>query len=380
MRRLSPKSFFWLLLLGVAAAVLLQGLALEVFLRRVVVVDRYSQQLDVILTASPDHVRILAAGDSQPANDLDLERDDFLNVAYPSERMGETFIKLSYLFARGLRPEVVILPASHHVFSVARAGPPNDLYDPFLLEASAARLKETLAPFRQLDGIEKVFARLAGRRLPDLAADLPRERAKGSFWKEPSLLQLDPKYRGIAHRLLGLYLLGQLEVDVAVTPRGALLHPPRRDPRERVAYHGKRQVDPSTLGKEQQLLSPPYKYTEVLPYLAALYEKTIELCLDQGATVVLVRFPTMRAQLEHVSPEFATAVEAVLDGVLARYPDRQRLRYWNYLDLYADPADETLYHNREHLNEAGARLFSAVITRRLVEERLVTGTQADREQ
>lgn len=60
-----------------------------------------------------------------------------------------------------------------------------------------------------------------------------------------------------------------------------------------------------------------------------------------------------------------------LEGILSRHPDRRRLRFWNLLDLYSDPADEVLYHNRERLNAAGARLFSAYVARRLVEERLV---------
>ena len=87
------------------------------------------------------------------------------------------------------------------------------------------------------------------------------------------------------------------------------------------------------------------------------------MCRAHGARVVLIRYPCSYAELEHCTPEYLERVDAIFDR-LAKKHGAER---WDCLDFFADAEDEVLYHNRTHLNQAGAKLFGKHVEQRLLE-------------
>jgi len=99
--------------------------------------------------------------------------------------------------------------------------------------------------------------------------------------------------------------------------------------------------------------------------VAHYFRKILELCAARGKTLVLVKFPVSEPYYRLATRRVAAAkIYRRADEMIRPYPN---VRVFDYQKLFFD-RDRLLFDDPDHLNEAGARILSLDIKRRLFDQ------------
>jgi hypothetical protein len=102
------------------------------------------------------------------------------------------------------------------------------------------------------------------------------------------------------------------------------------------------------------------------PVLAHYLKKIAELCYREKIGLILIRLPMLKeyvAHVEHIVP--LEEVYSLFDEISRAYSG---LEIWNYRDIFHQSPE--CFHNPDHLNIDGARIFSKILAERLAELKL----------
>jgi len=259
--------------------------------------DTFRNHLGLLQSATQNDA---AFGDSHVARGFNAA-GGFVNLAYPSENIEYMFSKMRAHFD-SVTPGRVIVQADPHLFA-------------------AYRLNAPFRPYGKTAQTAPILYAATARHRPQLVA----------YWAAFR--------RGF----------GTLESTVHQTKEGALLSqgdlsasPPRRrqvDARVRIQNH--------TLGQPQAVDDAQKRYSEMIAFLSS-----------KGAQICLVSFPVSpdylaalaRAERSPATPGHVTAIR-FFDETAAQSDAR-------YVDARAHIQEIALFRDVDHLNVAGAAVFS----------------------
>lgn len=248
-------------------------------------------------------VRNVALGDSHVARGF-APRNDFINLAFPSEAIPQTAWKARQYFSRRT-PEKIILQADAHLF----------------------------APYR-------LTARLGN--YPSLFADGVH-----------GLLITQPRYRA---RMVGYWSAflrngGTLKSKVERTSQGALLSPGNLSavPERRRLYDARARVRTHRLRPHSRLSATTAEYIALVDFLA-----------ERGAELCFVSFP--------LSPDYRAALAEAPDAARAMRTERMEFFRAQaervgarYLDNQAIIFDRAAFRDVDHLNGTAAPHYAETL-------------------
>jgi len=253
------KLFFKFIILFSSSIILLNIGVLEWFVRYKLIPLDYWQVINAQLTpARLSKIKKIAVGDSHPSYDLDIRAQDFFNMSYPSENTHKIYLKLRHYMKRGLRPEILLLQADYHLFSIYRAKM-TDYY--------------RYADFFETQDSEEMSAL-------NLQVTLRKENFIADY-----LIQFQNTYSANIHKTFWKYITDgfHLENRFELTGNGTIL-----------TDEGWKSLSPKqALQSTQKRLKKqlPDENKQIYDYLLHYYEKTIRLGLQHQCQVILIKYP-----------------------------------------------------------------------------------------
>lgn len=299
---------------------------LEWFVRyRLIPLDHWWMIQTRLTPSRLDRIQKIAVGDSHPSYDLDIRTPDFFNMAYPSENTHKMYLKLRHYIKHGLRPEMILLQADYHLFSIYRAKMTDYYRYADFFEAS---------DFEEMQNL-------------NMQVSLRKENFIANH-----LLQFQNTYAANIHGVFWKYITDgfRLENRFDLTINGTILTDERwRDlsPKQALQSAQKR--------LKKQL---PDENSQIHEYLVYFYEKIIRLGLRYNCQVILIRYPLTVEYRNLLNLELKNEIDRIYHRIRFKY----QLEFWDCSDRVTDRSH---FSNPDHLNRRGARYFGELINTQL---------------
>ncbi len=320
------KAFFKFTILFSFSIIIVNIGVLEWFVRFKLMPLDYWQVINTQLTpARLSKIKKIAVGDSHPSYDLDIRTEDFYNMAYPSENTHKIYLKLRYYIKQGLRPEIILLQADYHLFSIYRA-----------------RMTEyyRYADFFEAQDSDEMSAL-------NLQVSLRKENIVANY-----LIQFQNAYAANIHNTFWKYITSgfHLENRFELTGNGTILTD------EGWARLSPVQARQSTKKRLKKQL--PEENIQIYDYLVYYYEKIIRLGLQNHCRVILISYPLSAEYLNQLDTQLKLDMDRFYEQIALKYD----LEFWDYSD---NIEDKSYFSNPDHLSYSGAKYFGSVIYTKL---------------
>ncbi len=299
---------------------------IEWFVRyRLIPLDHWWVIQNQLTPSRLNRIQKIAVGDSHPSYDLDIRAPDFFNLAYPSENTHKMYLKLRHYIKQGLRPEIILVQADYHLFSIYRAKMADYYRYADFFEAS---------DFEEMQNL-------------NMQVSLRKENFIASH-----LLQFQNTYAANVHGVFWKYITDgfRLENRFDLTTNGTIL-----------TDEGWRDLTPKqALQSAQKRLKKqlPEGNSQIHEYLVYFYEKMIRLGLKHNCQVILIRYPLTLEYRNLLNPELKRTIDRLYNRIRLKY----QLEFWDYSDVVRDTSH---FSNPDHLNRAGAKYFGELINTKL---------------
>ncbi len=298
--------------------------------------------LDVIMASSllnrcdrqfeehPERIDVLVMGDSHAQASVDPRVfDSAFNFASSGESYTQTYYKLAAVLEDPDRQiRCIVLPADLHSFSSMRR-------DRIENPAYWVQHMDFLKVGRERGRLPRYVVRYGRARFVPYLGE-----ADNVIWWLDRYVFDDAKTD--VHPLIDGFLpkSGQFGVMTATERAG------NADGRARWHFAGKDPLD-----------------ADFIAYL----DKSLALCREHEVGVVLVTYPVTRAYAEAAAPLVSRdSVHTTIQDLAERYPEAH---VFDFLEAFSDQGH--LFSDSDHLNEQGARVFSAMLEDRLADAGLL---------
>jgi hypothetical protein len=339
------KTYKWFIIIVAVISVLgftLNGVCLELFIRNVLIPkdNWYAVYTKMLPQKDLSAMRIIALGDSRASRSLDINKKSFFNFSFDSENSFKMYMKLNYFLNHGLKPQVILLQADYHVFTRYRAKDVTyEHYQVFLTDDIVREFDSKKTSIKIKGSVNQNYSML-----------------------ERYLFQFREEYAPFVCDRFWKYVGKGFTIDTArdITEHGAILSNEHFD-----TQRPELRMDISVKRARAKLPAPLEMPTA---YLVDYYEKTLRLCKECGAQVVLVRYP--------VSAEYRSALDenriAMVNKVYDRIQSTYKVPLWDYTSAFDNPS---LFADPDHVNKKGAGILSAMVLEKMYKENVLPEEQ-----